>query len=305
MSDSEAPRARRSRSDRRLEAREKARQLRAEHQKKERRNRWLLQGGIAVAALAIIAIIAIVITTSIRPERSGPRNMASDGIQITQGLVAEKTAGLAPSSSPVPSAPNDPGVVAITIWVDYLCPLCGEFEEANGELIRTLVDSGAATVEYHPIAILTALSAGTQYSLRAANAAACVANFSPDSFFDFNAAMFDNQPEEGTPGLSDAEILAVATEAGAVSTSLEPCITGSRFSEWVKAATVRAGNGPLAVEGAEIENVRGTPTVLVNGKLFTPSYPFDSTEFSQFVLAAAGSAYAASPSPSPSPAPSP
>ncbi len=303
MTDSGSPRAKQSRTDRRVEAREKARQLRAEHKKKERRTRWLLQGGIAAVLLAIIVIVALVLTNSIRPERGGPRNMASDGIKIAEGLTAVQTPGIAPGTEPVPSAPNEPGVVAITIWVDYLCPLCGEFEAENGELIRTLVESGAATVEYHPIAILTALSAGTQYSLRAANAAACVSNYNPDAFFDFNEAMFAQQPEEGSEGLTDEQIIEIARDAGATSTSLERCVDDGRFTEWVKAATTRAGNGPLPVEGTEVENVRGTPTVLVNGELYNPSYPFDSTEFSQFVLSAAGDEFAASPSPSPSPAP--
>ena len=303
MTDSGSARAKQSKTARRDEAREKARQLRAEHKKKERRNRWLLQGGIAVALIAIIAIVALVITNSVRPERDGPRNMASDGILIGEGLTPVQTPGIAPDATPVPSAPNEPGVVAITIWVDYLCPVCGEFEEENGELIRTLVDSGAATVEYHPIAILTSLSAGTQYSLRAANAAACVSNYNPDAFFDFNAGLFADQPAEGTEGLTDDRLLEIARDAGATSTSLERCIDDGRFYEWVKAATTRAGNGPLPVAGTEVENVRGTPTILVNGELYNPSYPFDSTEFSQFVLSAAGDDFAASPSPSPSPTP--
>jgi len=303
MTDSGSARAKQSKTARRDEAREKARQLRDEHKKKERRTRWLLQGGIAVALVAIIAIVALVITNSVRPERNGPRNMASDGILIGEGLRAVQTPGIAPEATPVPSAPNEPGIVAITIWIDYLCPVCGEFEAENGELIRTLVDSGAATVEYHPIAILTSLSAGTQYSLRAANAAACVSNYNPDAFFDVNAGMFANQPAEGTEGLTDDQLLEIARDAGATSTSLERCIDDGRFTEWVKAATTRAGNGPLPVEGTEVENVRGTPTVLVNGELYNPSYPFDSTEFSQFVLSAAGDDFAASPSPSPSPTP--
>jgi protein-disulfide isomerase len=298
-----APRARQSRSNRRHEAREKARQLRADHQKKERRGRWLLQGGIALAVVALVAIVAIVITSSIRPERGGPRNMASDGILIAADLKAVQTPGLSPGATPVPHATGEAGVVAITIWIDYLCPLCGEFEQANNALIRTLVESGAATVEYHPIALLTSLSAGTEYSLRAANAAGCVANYNPDAFFDFHQGMFENQPEEGTEGLSNSEILAIAQESGANSTSLESCIDSGRFKQWAKDATVRAGNGPLAVAGTDVTNVVGTPTVLVNGKPYNPSYPFDSTEFSQFVLAAAGTEFAASPSPTPTPEP--
>jgi hypothetical protein len=71
--------------------------------------------------------------------------------------------------------PDDSGEVAnIVMYVDYLCPFCGQFEATNSESLRTMVESGAATLEVHPIAILTNKSAGTQYSLRAANAAACV-----------------------------------------------------------------------------------------------------------------------------------
>ena len=305
MSDSGTARAKQSKDARRADAREKARQLRAEHKKKERRNRWLLQGGIGLGLIALITTVILVITTGAPNPVGGPRNMASDGIKITEGLTAVQTPGLAPDAEPVPSEPNEPGVVAITIWIDYLCPVCGEFEAENGELIRTLVESGAATVEYHPIAILTSLSAGTQYSLRAANAAACVANYNPDAFFDFNEALFVDQPEEGTEGLTDDELLQRARDAGATSTSLERCIDDGRFYDWVKAATTRAGNGPLPVEGTEVESVRGTPTVLVNGELYTPSYPFDSTEFSQFVLSAAGDEFAESPSPSPSPSATP
>lgn len=307
MTDSGSARAKQSKTDRRVEAREKARQLRDERKKKERRTRWLLQGGIALAAVAIIAIVALVIVNSIKPESNGPRNMASDGIKIAEGFAVVQTPGLAPSAEPVPSAANAPGVVDITIWIDYLCPVCGEFEAENGELIRTLVESGAATVEYHPIAILTSMSAGTQYSLRAANAAACVANYDPDAFFDFNAGMFAKQPAEGTEGLSNAEILEIARGAGATSNSIERCMADKRFHSWVQAATTRAGNGPLPVANTEVESVRGTPTILVDGELYNPSYPFDSTEFSQFVLSAAGDDFArnASPSPSPSVSPSP
>ncbi|MCU1436948.1 MAG: hypothetical protein JWP66_35, partial [Naasia sp.] len=68
-----------SKNDRREAAREKARQLREEQKKRERRNRVLLGGGIGIGVLAIIAIVVFVIFTSIRPAGPGPANMASDG----------------------------------------------------------------------------------------------------------------------------------------------------------------------------------------------------------------------------------
>ena len=305
MNDHLSEHARPSKNERRAEAREKARQLRQVHEKKERRNRLLLQGGVALAAVAIIAVIALVLVNSVRPDGPGPRNMASDGIRIGAGFAAVPTPALAAGDRPVVSEANPAGVVDIQIVIDYLCPVCGEFEATNRDFISTLVESGAATVEYRPIAILTSRSAGTEYSLRAANAAACVANSAPDAFFDFNTRLFDEQPEEGTPGVDDARLIQFASAAGAGANSIETCITERTFESWVRAATERAQNGPLAIRGIEIEGIAGTPTIFVNGQVYDYSYPFDQDEFAQFVLQAAGDEFSENPTPTPAPTPSP
>jgi len=305
MSDQQSANERPSKNERRSEAREKARQLRQEQQKKERRNRVLLQGGVALAAVAIIAVIALVLVNSVRPEGPGPRNMASDGIRIGEGLVAIPTPALPAGDSPVVSEANPAGVVDIQIVIDYLCPICGEFEATNGAFIRTLVESGAATVEYRPISILTGRSAGTEYSLRSANAAACVANTAPNSFFDFNERLFAEQPAEGTPGLDDARLIDIAAAAGAGSTAVERCITDRTFRSWVRGATDRAQTGPLAIRDITVEGIMGTPTVFVNGQVYDYRYPFDQGEFAQFVLQAAGDEFSTNPTPTPTPTPTP
>lgn len=297
--------ARPSKNERRADAREKARRLRQDQVKKERRNRLLLQGGVALAAVAIIAIIALVLVNSVRPEGPGPRNMASDGIRIGEGFAAIPTPALAAGDRPVVSEANPAGVVDIQIVIDYLCPICGEFEATNGEFISTLVESGAATVEYRPIAILTSRSAGTEYSLRAANAAACVANSVPNSFFDFNMRLFNEQPEEGTPGLDDERLVELAAAAGAGASSIETCIAERTFESWVRAASDRAQNGPLAIRDIAVEGIVGTPTIFVNGQVYVYSYPFDQDEFAQFVLQAAGDEFSENPTPTPTPTPSP
>jgi hypothetical protein len=145
-----------SRNQRRDAAREKARQLRLEQRKKDRRNRVLLKGGIVAALVAVVAIVAWVITTSIPTVGPGPANMASDGLHIGEGMAVQKTAALNPEAKPVPSEPDPSGTVAeIRIYVDYLCPLCGEFDTTNSEQIANWVESGAATVEIHPVSVLT------------------------------------------------------------------------------------------------------------------------------------------------------
>ena len=275
-----------SKNQRRDAAREKATQLREEQKKKDRRNKVFLQGGIAVAAIAIIAIVALIIMNSIRPPSPGPANMASDGILIGAGMAAVTTSALQPDANPVASVPDSTGTIAdIRVYVDYLCPLCGQFEKTNGEQISGWVDSGAATVEIHPVSILTSKSAGTQYSLRAANTAACVANYSPNDFYAFNAEMFVDQPTEGTAGWSDDELKAVVKSSG-VSTAvsrINSCIDKKTYKSWVLAATDRALAGPIP--NAAIPAITGTPTVLVNGKQYVGARD-DPKEFAAFVLVA-------------------
>ena len=202
------------RSEVREGARERARELRELHKKQDRNRRRIVTLSVVGGVLVIVVVIALVLLNFAQPTGRGPLNMLSDGIKIGTGYKAVQTPGIPANSKPVPSASNPPAVIDIKLYVDYLCPNCGTFEKKNGDQLRAWVKSGAATIEIHPIAVLTTKSAGTQYSLRAANAAACVAEFSPDHFFDFNDALFVDQPKEGTAGLTDPQIEARASNAG-------------------------------------------------------------------------------------------
>ncbi|KFF59556.1 hypothetical protein JF66_10425 [Cryobacterium sp. MLB-32] len=292
-----------SKNQRREAARDKAKLIRVEQQKKDRRNKFLLQGGIGLAAVGIVVVVALVIMNSIRPAVPGPANMASDGILIGEGLTAVTTPALQPEATPVASQPDASGTVAnIRVYVDYLCPYCGDFETTNGDQIAQWVDSGAATVEIHPIAILTGRSAGSQYSLRAANAAACVANYSPDNFYAFNSAMFVDQPAENTTGRSDADLQDVVRNSGVTTalTQIDTCITDETYKSWVIASTDRATAGPIP--NSPLTAIASTPTVLVDGKQYQGSLA-DPKEFAAFVLQSAGESYSTStPTPSAPPA---
>lgn len=303
-----------SKSQRRHSAREKARQLRVEQRKKDFRNRLILQGSLVFVVLAIIAAVVMVITSSIKPPEPGPRNMLSDGVKVGENLEAVRTQGLPPSGEPVPSASNEPSTVLdIRIYGDYLCANCGGFEQANSAQIKKLVSDGSATVEIHPIATLDRLSMGSKYSSRAANAAACVANYSPDSFFNFNALLFKNQPQENSTGLTDEKIIELAKEAGVVSTfkKVSQCIEKQSFKVWVMGATDRFTSNPLPNVAVQPESLE-TPTIYVNGQLYEYTIDpntkrFDPNEFAKFYNKVLGADFtetsAATPTPTPTPAP--
>lgn len=257
--------------DRREAAREKARQDRETERKRVRRNRIFLQGGVGVAVIAIAVIVLLVIVNQPKPvelssNTAGPLNMASDGILMSgPDLAAVTTPAAASSGDPVPTdVAEHKATVNIVEYMDYQCPYCDQFEATNAEQIASWVSSGKATFEVHPIAILDKSSQGTNYSTRAANAAACVANYDPNVFFAVNKALFANQPAEGSSGLTDAKLTSIVKSAGATNTKISNCIASQKFSTWVTAATARVIKGPFP-NVTTPEAFGGTPTVFVDG----------------------------------------
>ncbi len=275
-----------TKNERRAQARETARLQQQQRQRRERLTKGLTIGGILVGAIALVAIVTLVIVNAIRPPGPGPENMASDGIVIGQGFTAETTPAVAADEPPVATEERD-DVVQIRVYQDYLCPFCGEFETANGEYIDGLLEDGVATIEYHPVSFLDRLSLGEQYSTRAANAAACVAEAAPDAFHDWNRLMYENQPAENTEGLTDDELIDIASQAGVdTNAAFSECIESVQFEGWVERATQDAQlePGPSGEDGIEIT---GTPTVIVNGEQYR-GQPSDAASFTAFVQAALG-----------------
>ncbi len=284
-------------------ARDKARALRASQKRRERRNRVLLQGGITVGIIAVVAVVTITILGIVRPPSPGPMNMLSDGIKIGQKLKAVPTAALQPGDSPVPSAKNKGDVIDIRVFVDYQCAICRSFDKTNAAQLKTWLSTGAATLEIHPIAILDNKSLGSKYSTRAANAAACVANFSPNSYFDYNNLLFDRQPKELTTGLTDEQLISLVKQARVSKVKqISDCVRNQTFKPWVNAATARATEGPIP--GSDVDKIAGTPTIIINGAKYDGSY-LDANAFSAAVAKAAGDSFAQDSGSTPSPTPTP
>ncbi len=297
-----------SKNQRREAAREKARELRELQRKKEKRNRLFLQGGIALGVLAAAAIVTLVLVNSVAPPAAGPLNMQSDGIIISKDLKAVPTPAISAKGKPVATVRDKKSsVVSIRIYLDYFCPVCNAFETANKAQITSWLKNGAATIEIHPITFLDRSSLGTRYSSRAANAAACVANYSPDDFWAFTEEMYVKQPAEGTVGLTNAQINAVAKTAKVHNLSqIYDCVNTEKFKAWVAASTTRAEAGPLP--DSSVKTVTGTPTVIVDGV----EYPITSDDvssaaaFAAFVEQTAGAQFNSGESTStPTPTPTP
>lgn len=287
-----------TRNQQREAARAKAKELREQQQKNDKRRKLYLQGGIAVAVIAIAALFISTIATNAPQEGPRPANMASDGIVLSgAGMAGVLSEAGSPGADPVANLPM-PGssTVSIEVYQDYLCPACKAFDEANAQQLQTLVEAGAATLEIHPIGMLANQSAGTKYSLRSTAAAACVANYSPDTFWKVNQAFYANQPQEGTPGLNDDEITAlIDAQKPKNQAKIAKCIKDKTFIPWATQATDYALAGPMT-DAAKQSGAAGagTPTILVNGKVFTGSI-VDPKELLAFITQVAGESASTTP----------
>ncbi|WP_347109852.1 DsbA family protein [Paenarthrobacter sp. S56] len=272
MSPANEPRL--SKAEKTAQAREQARKIREEQLKKDKRNKMLILWGIVVAVVAILVIIALVVVQNI--QNSAP--VADNGPTPANGNVhggvtllansdvvksAPATVNVADVPSPAASKPatvTAPGAeaeagkpVKVVAYVDFICPICKRFETTYGDSLTKLRNDGKISLEYRALGFLDQQST-TNYSSRAANAAACVVNSSPEKYADFFNLLYERQPAEGSAGISDKDLKAMATEVGAA--NIDSCVDSKQYRPYVKVATQ---------EAAAI-GVTGTPTVFVDGK---------------------------------------
>ncbi|WIE73291.1 thioredoxin domain-containing protein [Curtobacterium sp. MCJR17_020] len=258
-----------TKNERRQHAREVSRQRADAEKRRKRRNKWFLQGGIGLGIIAIAAIITLVVVNvnnAPAVSAAGPKNMATGAIQFTgEGGEVTPVTTKAVTAKGTPSAvptSNTDGAVAVTEYVDWACPVCKQFEAAYADQILDKVQSGDATLAIQPVSILDRSYQSSRYASRAANAAMCVANYAPDKFLDVQTQFFDNQPTEGTSGLTNAEIAKLVKAGGATGSSVSECLSTEQFKGWVTKSTklVTADEALQGTQGF------GTPTVVVNGK---------------------------------------
>lgn len=273
------PPERLTKDQRREAAREAARIARAKQKRRETVNSILLRGGVTLGIVAVLAIVGLVIFNSIRPPGPGPLNMASDGVVLTGAeMRAVPTTATPADAEPTPTDTSALDVdLNIEMYVDYQCPHCLDFENTNASLLEELVRSGQASLEIHPVSILS-----PPFSARAANALACVAENEPASVWDANTALFALQPGAGESSPGNGDIVAAFEGAGVPTESVADCVNGGTFTDWVRTATDRATSNPLLINPAS--GGFGTPTVLINGARYDGSLE-DPAQFAAFVAA--------------------
>lgn len=207
------------------------------------KQRYVAAGtAVAVALVTLIAIGVQGNRAKISPTADTANATASNGVQVGNG-----------------QAP-----VSVDLYEDLQCPICNALEQSG--LTKDLDAKIKATnikVNYHIMSFLDSSSNGNRYSSRAANAAYCAADQSPDAFGKFHDIAYgktsdgkNNQPAEGSHGLPDSTLIAWGKQAGITSADFSTCVTSEQHKDLVAGVT----------EDASKRGVNGTPTVFVQGK---------------------------------------
>ncbi|MBM9460760.1 thioredoxin domain-containing protein [Nocardioides sp. zg-536] len=219
---------------------QKAAAARAEQARKERRRRLLTIGGVIAAMVLIVGgAVAISMVTK-----------SNDDAKLSDAASQSSEFGLVIGEEDAPHS--------VVVYEDFLCPFCGELERATGEDLAKLAAEGKVRVEYRPFDLLS--QAYGDYPIRATNAFAVVLEKSgPQVAQKMHELLFANQPSEKNPdALSDDDLVKLAVKAGAAEEDVRPGIENLSHKDWVTKASADARKS----------GVSGTPTILVDGKVF-------------------------------------
>lgn len=220
-------------------------QAQAQVKAQERRTTLMIVAGSIVGLALFGALIFFIVNQGKVPE------LGAEG--ATQPAGADATGGIPVGTGGVVGVDVPTDAPRVDIYLDFLCPVCNVFEQTNAADLDELREAGTIQVFYHPISILDRLSSGSQYSTRAAGAAAVVADQAPEHFLEFQAALFANQPAENTTGLTDEQIAQIAIDAG-VPEDVANALDDADMRKWVTAATDQGSQ----------DGVGGTPSVRVS-----------------------------------------
>ncbi|MCW2690298.1 MAG: Protein-disulfide isomerase-like protein [Mycobacterium sp.] len=172
-------------------------------------------------------------------------------------MTANRTAA-PPIPIPRGANPDGDGIVVgtgpadVEAYIDFQCPFCKQFELMTGPTLDRLLADELITFTRHPMNFLDAVSP-TAYSSRAAAASGAASD--AGMFHEYARALFEYQPPEGGPGLTDGQLVEVGQGIGITDPAFAETIRRGTYIPWPSYVTERAVQRGIA----------GTPSVFVRG----------------------------------------
>lgn len=147
----------------------------------------------------------------------------------------------------------------VSIYADFLCPACAEFEKMNSGEIEEIILSEQATITYHPVNILDSSPDSTGFPTMAANAFLEVAEAAPEHALAFMEILFIHQPEDGL--MQNEEMRQLGLEVGVPEEAMAR-FDEFRFQDWIETAKKQATR----------DGMKHTPSTALNGEFVEISW---------------------------------
>ena len=258
-------------------ARQRAQQLREEQARRTRRNRqFMVFGGALVVVVALVAVLVQV------------HNANAALKYIPSNTVADTTGGISTADSMAIPEGDANAAAKMTVYEDFRCSACGEFESTFHTTYEALVKAGTLEIYFHPVDLIDTMDnsqgESTSGSIHAGNAAACAQN--AGHFEAYHDILYANQPQETTDSFSsNTTLINYAKQVSGLNTAaFQSCVNSGKYDNWVK----KNYSDLNQVDGGQAS----TPTIFLNGKKYTlPSTGTAAQEqaaFTQAVDKAAG-----------------
>jgi protein-disulfide isomerase len=200
---------------------------------------------LAFVVVALVVLVALVVVTQ-------QKSTVGLGAPIQPSVV---TPANIPSNGRTLGNPTAP--VTVDLYGDFRCTFCFDFTTQGTEknLIDNYIANGKAKLVWHDY--LTIDTPGTTASRDAANAAWCAAD--QGKFWVMHDWLYVNQsPSEAASAFTVARLSQIAQMAGLDMTKFQPCLDQGTHNSAI-----------AAEQTAKPSDVKGTPAVVVNGKLLS------------------------------------
>ena len=251
-------------------ARERAKQLRAEQERKERRGKIARRTILGTGCVAIVGGAAGLVFSERSQKKEGGGAGVVDYTKLDETTLKSKLAnrkgvpklvlvdGSLPfGKDPVPGTMNTGTKNVIEIVFDYACSHCAEFESVHAAELKSIIDTGKATVVLRPCKIL-----GASWSDLANSFMGTVLDREPAKAWAMHTAIFaqlESAIKSGAqqyPGIN--AIVSAANAVGLKADTITDATNSAQtnaYENWTK-----LGNNSFTNQ-----KLTGTPTIFING----------------------------------------
>ncbi|MFC7643401.1 DsbA family protein [Streptosporangium lutulentum] len=245
-------------------ARDQSTRDRVKAQREEQRQKERVRRVVTITAAAVVALAAVGASWWVAAKGSESEQATTAIAPITAAADGSFVMAKAGVEKPV-----------LDVFEDFQCPACKGLEETTGATIKNLAAEGKAKVVYHPITIFTAtVTRGN--SVRAGAAIRCVPGGTP--WIKFHDRLFKGQPSETAEGFKIDDLVAWGKEAGVTAPDFEKCVTGQEKA---------ADHAAYSTKILDTQNLKGTPTLKLNGTELGEDVAFKPASLREAVLDAA------------------